>query len=354
MAHMSEYKKYTWRVLAILFAFVAMNAVIWKCWTENILAGTYNGGDLARMGYLPGSKILRKNHVDLPLRHLEESEYRGQPIRVLTIGDSFSNGGGGGKNRYYQDYIASFNRCTVLNIEPYQVLDPLNLAVIFNNNGYLDRIKPKYLIIGATEKFCVAQYAAPLNFKRYLSPEQFGGLKRMGYNAIPRVKVSFINEGNFKFLYYNLLYLFSDHAYVSKTYVRDLDRPLFSVGNGKKLLFYRDDMRNVPLSTPKTVAAVNDNLNTLADLLRRKGIRLYFMPCVDKYNLYSKFIVDNPYPASTFFEELRKLPKRYVLIDTKKLLLEDVERGEKDVFYPDDTHWSWKAAEKIFSEIGFE
>jgi len=78
------------------------------------------------------------------------------------------------------------------------------------------------------------------------------------------------------------------------------------------------------------------------------------MPSVDKYNLYSRFIVDNPYPDSRFFEELRKLPKRYVFIDTKKLLLGELERGEKDLFYPDDTHWSWKAPKRIFSEIRFD
>lgn len=351
---MNDYKIYTWRVMAVLLAFVAVNALIWKCWTENILAGSYNGGDLSRMGYLPGSKLLRKNHVDLPVRHLEESDYQGQPVRVLTIGDSFTNGGGGGKNRFYQDYIASINRCTVLNIEPYQAVDPLHLAVVFNNNGYLERIRPKYLVLGASEKFSVAQYAKPIDFTMNIPLERLAGLKRMGYNAKPGVKVSFINDGNFKFLYYSFLYLFSDHAFISKTYVRGLDRPLFSVANGRKLLFYRDDLRKIPLATPKAVALVNDNLNTLADLLRKKGIRLYFMPSVDKYNLYSKFIVDNPYPESRFFEELRKLPKRYVLIDTKQLLLVELDRGEKDVFYPDDTHWSWKAAEKIFSETLFE
>lgn len=351
---MNEYKKYTWRVLAVLLAFIAANAVIWKCWTESILAGTSNGGDLARMGYLPGSKLPRKNHVDLPVRHLEEGEYRGQPVRVLTIGDSFSNGGGGGKNRFYQDYIASINRCTVLNIEPYQALDPMALTVALMNNGTLDRIRPRYLLLSVTEKFSVAQLAKPVDFTMHLAPEKLAGLKKMGYNSIPPVKVFFVNEGNFKFLWYSLLYRFSDNAYGGKTHVRELDRPFFSVKDSRRLLFYRDDIRSIPLSNPKTMALMNANLNTLADLLREKGILLYFMPCVDKYDLYSRFIVENPYPASTFFDELRKLPKRYALIDTKKLLLEELERGEKDVFYPDDTHWSWKASRKIFSETLFE
>lgn len=78
------------------------------------------------------------------------------------------------------------------------------------------------------------------------------------------------------------------------------------------------------------------------------------MPCVDKYNLYSNYIINNPYPRSIFFEELRKLPKRYHLIDTKAILTEEVRKGEKDVFYADDTHWSWKASKKVFETIKFE
>ncbi len=352
---MRKFKIYTYSIVAFCVAFVALNGVVWKCWTENLLAGESSGGDLARMGYIPDSKLFRKAYVDLPVRHLEEQEYRGQPVRVLTLGDSFSNGGGGGKNRYYQDYIASYNRCIVLNIEPYQDLDAFSMAVAYLNNGYLERIRPKYLILSASEKFCVGVYARPTDFSRNLSMKHIRGLKRMGYNAPGGGPgVTFINEGNFKFLLYDLLYHFSDHAYFSKVYELPLSMSLFSAKASRELIFYRDDIRNLPYTTEESVSMLNQNLNTLADLLERKGIKLYFMPCVNKYTLYYKFIVSNPYPSSTFFERLRKLPKRYVLIDTKKLLLEEVDRGIKDVFYPDDSHWSWKAPEKIFSSIKFK
>jgi len=351
---MNKCKKYTYLVLAILLIFVLVNAVIWKCWTEKILSSEYNGGDLVRMGYLPELKLLRKNYYDLPIRHIEQHEYRGQSIRVLTIGDSFSNGGGGGKNRYYQDYIASINHCGVLNIEPYKALDNITLAAILCNNGYLDRVRPKYLLIGAAEKFCLPLYAKPLDLATSYSMEKLGKLPRMGYNLTHKNTITFINQGNFKFLFNALLYRFSDNAYFSKTYVRELTKPLFSVKDGRKLLFYRDDINEIPGTNEKRISIVNENLNKLADILRKKGIRLYFMPSADKYDLYSDFIKDNPYPRSTFFEGLRKLPKRYTLIDTKAILHPELVRGEKDVYYPDDTHWTWKASEKIFSRVRFK
>jgi hypothetical protein len=40
-------------------------------------------------------------------------------------------------------------------------------------------------------------------------------------------------------------------------------------------------------------------------------------------------------------------------IDTKTLLREELERGEKDIFYADDTHSSWKASVKIVDNIEF-
>lgn len=350
---MNKYRKYTYLALAILLAFILVNAVIWKCWTEKILSTEYNGGDLARMGYLPDSKLLRKNHNDLPLRHIEEHEYHDQSIRVVTIGDSFSNGGGGGKNRYYQDYIASINRCGVLNIESYQLLDNITLTAILSNNGFLDRVRPKYLIVGASEKFCLSLYGKPLDLSVNYDMEKLSTFKRMGYNVSQKSTITFINQGNFKFLFNTILFKYSDHAFFSKTYVRDLIKPLFSVKADNKLLFFREDINIIPVTNEKYVSVVNDNLNKLADILRTKGITLYFMPSVDKYNLYSTFIVDNPYPYSTFFEELRKLPKRYTLIDTKAILLPELEKGERDVFYPDDTHWSWKASKKIFETVRF-
>lgn len=106
-------------------------------------------------------------------------------------------------------------------------------------------------------------------------------------------------------------------------------------------------------ATPANVRSWNDSLNTLAERLAGKGIRLCFMPTVDKYTLYSDYLVRKPFPQSTFFEDLRKLPKHYTLIDTKAILAAEVAKGEKDVFYADDTHWSWKASRLIFDAVRF-
>ncbi|MBE0599115.1 MAG: hypothetical protein IH614_17860, partial [Desulfuromonadales bacterium] len=69
--------------------------------------------------------------------------------------------------------------------------------------------------------------------------------------------------------------------------------------------------------------------------------------------LYAPYIVDNPFPPSRFFELLRPLAKNYRFIDTETILREELTKGTKDLYWLDDTHWSWKASEAIFSRERF-
>ncbi len=183
--------------------------------------------------------------------------------------------------------------------------------------------------------------------------EKLATLKIVRYGKLP-FKVSFINQGNLDCLLYNFLRIFSPNGYFLRTYLVDLSESLFSVENDKKLLFYHHDIAKIANSNDMTISALNKNLNTLAEILKKKNIRLYFMPAVDKYDLYSDYIVNNRYPKSIFFEKLRLLPKKYTFIDSKRILAREVSKGEKDIFYADDTHWSWKASKRIFEEVRFK
>jgi len=332
----------------LLAAFVALNLGIWQGLTRDILTDArYDGGDLARMGYLPEAKLPRRNQVTLPRTHVDLDQYRGEPVDLVTIGDSFSNGGAGGKNRYYQDYIASFNGLSVLNLRHYRDLDLITTVSVLAKNGFLDRARPRYLLLESSEKG-VKDLVAGVDFGRSLGMEAVSRLSPYPQAGPP--KVPFINSGNFKFLLNRLSYRFSDHGLYGGVYLGRLSRPLFSVGEGNRLLY----LRYQPELSGAEVAKLNDNLNRLADLLAARGIRLVFMPYVDKYTLYCKWLSKKRFPESGFFEELRPLPRRYRLIDTKAILRASVEAGEKDVFYPDDTHASWRASELIFSRERFE
>lgn len=342
------YKKYTLLLLGALALFVLVNLVIWKTTTEAILTKKFSGGDLARMGYLPGSKVPRLDSVDLPKRHLNLADYQGQPIDMITIGDSFSHGGAGGRNAYYQDYIATANNLTVLNISPYKDLDPITTVSLWLNNGYLDKVRPRIVLIETSEKFCAVDLAKPIDFDRTISPEALARHKKVDYYA-EWPKIAPINSGNMKFVLNTLLYRFSDHAFSSEVYVGKLRQKLFTARDGERLLFLK--FKN--FATAEQVATLNDNFNTLAGRLQAKGITLYFMPVVDKYTLYSDYLLKKKHQSSSFFEEFRKLPKNYGFIDTKSILSDELKKGTQDIFYADDTHWGWKASELIFGNKRF-
>jgi len=362
---MHTYKKFSISIAILLGCFFIYNLVVWKLFTENLLTDNLSdGGDLVRMGYIHGLKLQRRISYDLPRRHTELEEYTGEKVDLVTIGDSFSNGGGRGRNSYYQDYIAFNNDFTVLNIEPPSEMDFITLAACYLNNGFLEKTGTRYLLISSAERKCLDRFSTPLDFNKNLSMEQLAKLKKK-YGGVrqnetaetsggQRKHVDMINEGNFKFPLYTLYYLFSDHAFFSKTYKKKLTVPLFSVSDGKTLLLYRDDLSRLGQSRHDSLIKMNDNLNAFADILAAKGIKLYFMPCVDKYNLYREFIIGSNSLQNAFFEQLRPLPKKYTLIDTKELLLPEVRNGVKDVFYADDTHWNWKASKKIFETVRFQ
>jgi len=360
---MRDYRRFVFVILGVLFALVLYNAAVWQLCTRSLLGRGEDGvipNDLARMGYLSGYTDPRRNVDDLPRRHLELADYKGGGIDVVTVGDSFSQGSGNGPNRFYQDYLATLSEVSVLNVGVYPgSRSQMETVILLVNSGFLDQVRPRFLLLEIVERNCY-KFTGPHDWGKTVDPSRLrqsyaerAAAAEADAEAPGLPPVGFFNTGNFKWLLYNVLYRFAPDAFVSKTCKVKLDRPLFGGERGESLLFLRKDIEKVHKAEPATLRALNDNLNRLAELLRARGIELVFMPAPDKYTLYSPYIVDNPYPPSRFFELLRPLPKAYRFIDTEAILAAEIARGEKDVYYLDDTHWSWKASRAIFTAERF-
>jgi hypothetical protein len=350
------YKKYVFYFVFGIMLFAGGNLLIWKGFTESLLSKKLGAdGDLARTGYVVDSRHPRETFTDLPVKHLEFKDYSSQSIDLITIGDSFSHGGAGGRNRYYQDYIASINGITVLNMARFNFEEGALITVLkLLNSGYLDKIKPRYIIIQSVERVCTERFAGDIDFNQRMTAEAISNYYKENtkfINELPYTGV--INNANLKYLYYRFRYLFSDSP-TRNIITKKLSQSFFNVPNDGLLLFFRDDVNNLSKQNRKSIESLNNNINWLSRLLAAKGIHLYFLPIVDKYNLYSQFILNNPYPASSFFEILRGMPKEYGFIDTKAILSEALHRGEKDIYYADDTHWSWRASELVFDKVRFK
>lgn len=310
-------------------------------------------GDLVRLSYQVDSIDLKKAENTLPKQHLEGSQYNGQEIDVLTIGDSFSNGGGSGKNAFYQDYIASINDYNVLNIRALHAAggDVPNTLLALYNSGILDSIKPKKIILSIGSRAFIRRIGKDLDWEQNASTSKIWAeikeMKPRDLAAHQLKDVSIVNTANFKLPFYSIGYTFV--PCLKSVCKFPLKEALFSVKADTEILIYKQTLKDLYMNTADNIAKANTNLNRIAGLLKKKGIELYFMPAVSKYDLYYDYIEGNPYAKDALFELYEPLDKAYQMINTKSILLPLLQKGEKDVFYADDTHWSSKASKEIFT-----
>lgn len=352
-----KFKKFSLIFFSSIFIFVIYNFFVWTFFTEKLLITKDDkiSGDLARMGYFSALSHDRYDEVNLSNKHIEREEYNGEEIDLLTIGDSFSNGGGKGLNSYYQDYLASKKDISILNLLNYQekTRSYIETVYLLANSGFLEKTKVKYILIESVVRKSVQRFSREVNSDINDTYDNISKFYAFNTNKKERVSlpdVSFINNANFKFLSYNILYNFSDNAFISKVHRVKLNKDLFSIGK-RDLLFYHDSILDFDNNNLDNLNLMNNNFNDLALFLKEKGIKLIFMPAVNKYDLYSDFIKNNKYKKDPFFEIYRSLEKEYIFIDTKDILYKQLLNNEKDIYYVDDTHWSYKASDIITDEI---
>lgn len=340
--------------------FVAYHALIWFSFTSQLLdvSPPARVGDLARIGYQISSVNFRLDKDSLAKKHIEFPQWKGEQIDIITIGDSFSNGGAGGENPYYQDFIATKYDYTVMNINPSLFGEnTIEAIAALYTSGLIDQIKPKAVLIESVGRYVVSRFSKPMNWEQNITKKAlYNDLKggKWGDGKPNKDKQYFITTANYKLPLYNLFYLFSPNALrYSNAYKFKLSQPLFNVKDPYALLVYQDDIGSLGGNTAKNIATVNENLNHLSDLLSKKDIRLFFMIPVDKYDLYHDYILNNPYGENQLFSLLRPMKKRYTFIDTKAVLLDALNRGKKDIYYADDTHWNNIASECVSNEPRF-
>lgn len=339
-------------------------------------------GDLARMTYSVDLVEKRNTHVELEKKHIKYNEYLGNNTDFITIGDSFSEGASSGKNPYYQDYIASTYDVSVLNIKLFENnKNYIETVYSLLNSGQLEKLGVKYILIESVqrrslERFAISNIDTNINNIENFSNQILDNKRNTNINLKKSIvqfdtslidifnsifsksdknEVSVINNLNLNAFVYNMKFKLKGYGKMAPHVYREhLNKDFFSTEASRDLLFYDEDLKYLKLESDDNIKLMNKNFNTLAKALAKRNIKLIFMPAVDKYNLYSPYIISNTYQKSIFFEYLDSLPKDYIFINTKKILSEQLEKGEKDIFYVDDTHWSHKASEVIIKDESFK
>ena len=296
-------------------------------------------GDIGRLACIPFGheydKMLEANmnKDTLVQTIIRADELKNLETDVLTIGDSFSQQ----LNSGYQNYLCE-KGLHVANIFWRLYESPIQYAYNLLDQDVIDSTRIHTLVVEMIERDFETKIERfdknKIEVQRQYSEDA----------ALPSSDLWSLSRAR-DYLLYQI-------GWVTPIYKETLDMDLFSSDKPRDLYFFRDDIEmGVSIRHGEKVKQVFDILQEKAE---EKGVKLILMIVADKYDIYQNHIVDNPFPVKTINEDLERiLGSNTSLLFTKPYLLPFVEKGEKDIYLFNDTHWSYKAS-KIIAEALYQ
>jgi len=314
----------------------------------NYLRYEISGGDLNRLGKISIEKEYRINlnrYKNSLFYNLNDSCEK--KIDILIIGDSFSQR----EQTGFLDSLADKSKYKIGKIQNLPNKNQLQTIIEYANGDFFDSIKIKYVLVQRVERYFDKNIATDTNaifsFKQYINSSKIKKVKE--YQVQSFIEFKNLISDIIKFFKYTILYLFDDNAFSSPVYKFELTRKLFST-QANQLLVFHHDIENITTNN-FNLKKVNSHLNLLAQKLKAKNITLIVLPATDKYDIYSKYIMNNKHPENLFFDFFGKLEKNYLYIDSKKILSAEIQKGVLDIYFADDTHWSPIGSKIIANEV---
>ena len=256
---------------------------------------------------------------------------------VTTVGDSFSQMGLDG----YQNYLCQ-QGLTVTNIHVGKFDNPLEVAYRMLDQGLIDSTNTRVLVIESAERMIEQRVA------EFLPEGPLPAVRQQAEGTAKNTPSGNENQWSLArtrdFIYYRLI--------KSPVLSARLDGDFFTADDPAMLYFYTDDLTSPPRFQEEHREALLACFGTLCRKADEKGVYPIVLIATDKYDFYQQHIIDNPWPAKTVLEDMAQM-----IGDTPHLLLSKpyltplLERGEKDIFKYNDTHWSWKASRVVADEL---
>lgn len=334
--------KISYTVLPVWLLLVGLAAYLWM--TDD------NSGDLMRLGLIDSgpeyTDSIRATALPEVYAGTQDSDslLRCDSCDVLVIGDSFSHGGGVGRQGDYVNALAHESGRRVILYAPRNPVlsSPMQIAFDLLNLGIIDSTNVRNLVVQEVERYLVDRHCG-FTTTHLESPAS----TVVEESAEPEPKAS--PSPLLRVKDYVFYHLFG----ANPIYKVRLSRPLFGGKEPDWLYFYNDDVNlgiSVSEEQRRGVVACYDAVIAAA---RERGVNLVLLVACDKYDLYQDFIVDNPYPAKTLNEDIRQwmAPELDRFVFAKQVLHPLVEQGVKDVYLFNDTHWSPASSSLIAREI---
>ena len=332
----------SYTVLPVWLALVGMAVYLW--------ATGDNSGDLMRLGLIGGAE----GYTDsISARLLPDVYYTGQDndsllrldtCDVLVIGDSFSHGGGVGKQGDYVNYLAhnSGRKVVVFSPNDPTLASPMQGAFDLLNLGIIDSTNVKNLVVQEVERYLVDRHCKFVTTHDSIArpePTTENTTEKEGQQYSPLLRVK-------DFFFYHFFG-------ANPIYTARLSRPMFRSAEPDKLYFYNDDVKLGFNVTEQQRQRVVECFEQVIELAHRQGVNLIILIAADKYDMYQDFITDNPYPVKTLNEDIRRwMPASGDhLIFSKDILHPLLEEGVMDVYLFNDTHWSPASSQVVADAI---
>ena len=308
-----------------------------------------NTGDLMRLGLIDSGPEYTDSIKSTILPEVyytgidNDSILRHDTCDVLVIGDSFSHGGGVGKEGDYVNYLAreSGRKVVVFTPQDPTLSSPMQVAFDVLNLGLIDSTRVKNLVVQEVERYVISRHCSfTLNHSVMArpKPKQEPSQTEQKKDVSPLLRVK-------DFIFYHLFG-------ANPIYTAQLSKPLFGGKDPSKLYFYNEDVKHVG-DNSKVRQQVVDCFDHVIAKARERGVNLVIVIACDKYDMYQDFILDNSYPASTLNEDIQRWmePELDRFIFSKQVLHPLVERGVKDVYLFNDTHWSPSSSLIVAREV---
>ena len=336
--------KISYTVLPVWLLLVGMATYLWM--TND------NTGDLMRLGLIDSgpeytdsirSQLLPKVYY---LGQDNDSLLRSDTCDVLVVGDSFSHGGGVGKQGDYVNYLAhdSGRKVVVFTPANKNMTSPMQIAQALLKSKAIDSTHVKNIVVEEVERYLVGRHSGfiaglwhidrPNEVPVVSNPEPD---KKSDTGPLLRVK---------DYVFYHLFG-------ANPIYKVRLSAPVFGGANPDVLYFYNEDVElgfDVTEAQQRSIKSCYDEVIASA---RERGVNLIFLLACDKYDLYQSYIIDNPYPPKTLNEDIERwmAPEMGRFVIAKCVLLPLVDQGVKDVYLYNDTHWSPSSSRIIAGEV---
>lgn len=258
-------------------------------------------------------------------------------VNVLTVGDSFSQLGEFG----YQNYMSA-EGLTVANTKRNLYDSPIQYAYNLLDWGVVDSTNIDVMVVEVGER------DFPIRINNF------------SVDKIEKPDVEISTDDVDEETNTNKWSLLRTRDYVMyrlgvrcPVYSVTLSRDFFECDKPRTLYFYYADILNGIYIDDALKHKIKEVFDMLTQMAHERGFVLMFMLPVDKYDLYQDFIVDNPYPHpkqinEDVMEVLGDIPE---VMLSKYYLQPLLEKGEKDVFLFNNSHWSYKAAEVVGKEL---